>query len=56
MDPLNYASVDRSIEVVDGVLATQGLNKPIKIDLLLNFSCFVPIFLMQADFLMPYNA
>jgi hypothetical protein len=24
--------------------------------MLLNFSCFIPIFLMQADFLMPYNA
>jgi hypothetical protein len=24
--------------------------------MLLNFSCFVPIFLIQSDFFMPYNA
>ncbi len=44
MDPLNYASVDPSIEGFDAALATQGLNKPIKIDMLLNFSCFLPFF------------
>ena len=30
MDPLNYASVDLSIEVFDGGLAKQGINKPIE--------------------------
>jgi hypothetical protein len=43
MDPVNYASVDLSIEVFDGALATQGLNKPIKIDILQNFSYFLPV-------------
>ncbi len=28
--PLNNASVDPSIDVFDGALAIQGLNKPIK--------------------------
>jgi hypothetical protein len=54
VDPLNYASVNPSIEVFDGVLATQGLNKPIKNDMLLNFSCFLPFF-TQYDFIMLYN-
>jgi hypothetical protein len=30
MDPLNNASINLSIEVFDVSLATQGLNKPIK--------------------------
>ncbi len=30
MDPLNYVSVDLSLDVFDGALATQGLNKAIK--------------------------
>ncbi len=30
MEPVNYASVNLSIKVFDGALATQGLNKPIK--------------------------
>ncbi len=30
MDPLNFVSVDLSLDVYDGALATQGLNKPIK--------------------------
>ncbi len=42
MDPLNYASVDLSIDGFDGALAKHGLNKPIKImcgeKLLSNFS------------------
>ena len=50
MDPLNYASVDLSIEVFDYALATHGLNKPIKNDMLLNFSCFLP-FSTQYEFL-----
>ena len=54
MDPLNYASVNLSIKVFDGALATQGLNKPIKNDMLLNFSCFLPFF-TQYEFLMLYN-
>ena len=54
MDPLNYASVDISIEVWDGVLATQGLNKLIKNDMLLIFNCFLPFF-TQYEFLMLYN-
>ena len=53
MDPLNYASVNLSIEDFDGALATQGLNKPIKNDMLLNFSCFLPFF-TQYEFLMLY--
>ncbi len=44
MDPLNYASVNLSIKVFDGALATRGLNKPIKNDMLLTFSCFLPFF------------
>ncbi len=44
MDPLNYASINLSIEVMDGASATQGLNKPIKNDMLLNFSCFLLFF------------
>ncbi len=40
MDPLNYALVDKSIEVFDGALATQGLNKPLENDVLLNFYLF----------------
>jgi hypothetical protein len=31
MDPLNYASVDLSIDDFDGDLATIVLNRPIKI-------------------------
>ena len=54
MDPLNYASVDLSIEGFHGALATLGLNKPIKDDMLLNFSCFLPFF-TQYEFLMLYN-
>ena len=49
MGPLNYASVDLSIEGFHGALATQGQNKPIKDDMLLNFSCFLPFF-TQYDF------
>jgi hypothetical protein len=49
MDHLNYASVYQSTEVFDGALATQGLNKTIKIDMLLNFSCFLP-FLHNMNF------
>ena len=52
--PLNYTSVNLSIEVFDGALATQGLNKPIKNDMLPNFSCFLPFF-TQYEFLMLYN-
>jgi hypothetical protein len=44
MDPLNYASVDLSIEVFDGGLATHVLNKPLKNYMLLNFSCFLTFF------------
>ncbi len=40
MDPLNYASVNLSIDVFDGALATQGLNKPMKNYVLLNFDCY----------------
>ena len=54
VDPLNYASVNLSIEVFGGALATQGLNKPIKGDMLPNFSCFLPFF-TQYEFLMLYN-
>ena len=49
MDPLNYALVDQSLEAFEGALATQGLNKPIKFDMLLNFSCFLP-FLHNMNF------
>ena len=49
MDPLNYASLDQSIEAFEGALATQGLKKPIKFDKLLNFSCFLP-FLHNMNF------
>ncbi len=44
MDPLCYTSDNLSIEAFDGALATQGLNKPIKKDILLNFSCLLPLF------------
>ncbi len=44
MDPLNYVSVDLSIEAFDGALDTQGLNKPITKDILLKFSCLLPLF------------
>ncbi len=54
MDPLNYASVNLFIEGFDGALATQGLNKPIKKDMLLSSSCFLP-FLTQYEFWMLYN-
>ncbi len=49
MDPLNYASPDQSIVAFEGASATQGLNKPIKFDTLLNFSCFLP-FLHNMNF------
>ncbi len=49
MDPLNFASLDQSIEVFEGALATQGLKKPIKFDMLLNISCFLP-FLHNLNF------
>ncbi len=55
IDPLNYASVDPSVEDFDGALATLlGLIKPIKKYMLLNFSCLLP-FLAQYEFLMPYH-
>jgi hypothetical protein len=44
-----------SIEVFDGALTTQVLNKPIKNDMLLNLSCFLPFF-TQYEFLMLYYA
>ncbi len=50
MDPLNYALLDQSIEVFDGALATQGLNKPLENDMPLNFHLFT-----QKWFLMLYN-
>ncbi len=49
MDPLNYASPDQSIEAFEGALATQGLNKPIKFDMLLNIRCLLP-FLRNMNF------
>ncbi len=49
MDPLNYALGDQSIEVFDGALATQGLNKPLENDMLL-LTCFT-----QYEFLMLYS-
>ena len=49
MDPLNYASPDQSIEAFEGALATQGLNKHKKIDMLLNFSLILP-FLCNMNF------
>ena len=50
MDPLNYASVDLSIDVFDGSLATLVLNKPLNNYMLLNFSCFLTFF-KQYEFL-----
>ncbi len=55
IDPLNYASIDPSVEVFDGALATLGLIKPIKNYMLLNFSCLLPFF-FEKKFLMAYNA
>ena len=52
MDPLNYASVDPSIDVFDGGLAALVLNKHIKNYMLLNFSCFLTIF-KQYELLIP---
>jgi hypothetical protein len=49
MDPLNYASVDLSIDVFDGGLATLVLNKPIKKNMLLNY-CYFLTFLKQYEF------
>jgi hypothetical protein len=49
MDPLNYALLDQSIEVFDGALATEGLNKPLENDMLL-LTCFT-----QYEFLMLYS-
>jgi hypothetical protein len=56
MDPLNYASVDLSLNDFDGGLAKQRINWPIKIyvaEIHLICSSFL---LIQFDFLMPYNA
>jgi hypothetical protein len=44
VDPLNYTSVDQSIDEFDGGLATHVLNKPIKKYMLFNFSCFLTFF------------
>jgi hypothetical protein len=44
LNPLNYASVGLSTDVFDGALATQDLNKPIKNDMLLHYSCIFPLF------------
>jgi hypothetical protein len=54
MDPLNYASVDLSIDVFDGGLATLVLNKPLNNYMLLNFSCFLT-FLNNMNFYFPIS-
>ncbi len=54
MDPLNYTSDDSSIDIFDAALATKGMNKPMKIDMLLNFSCILPFFTLY-ELLMLYN-
>ncbi len=52
MDPLNYVSVDLSIEAFDGALATHGMNNPVKYAMLLNFSYLLPFF---TQYLMFHN-
>ena len=46
LNSLNYASVDQSIEVFDGAVATQGLNKPKKLYVVKNSSAFFATYLL----------
>ena len=56
MDPLNYASVDVSLNDFDGGLAKQRINLPIKIYVAKFHQICSSFLLTQSEFLMPFNA
>ena len=56
MDPLNYASVDVSLNDFDGGSAKQRNNLPIKIYVAKFHQICSSFLLTQSEFLMPFNA